>query len=79
MTKPCISNQRIASDLISYDRWLEEISISPATGWRWRRDNRIATININGRAYIRRSVIAEFERRAIAGEFAKTPKVPSRK
>lgn len=66
-----------AGDLVSYDRWLEELGISAPTGWRWRKSNLIRTVNINGRVYIRRSEIADFERRAQAGDFAKTRKTPT--
>ena len=26
-----------ASDLVSYDEWLNQLSITHATGWRWRK------------------------------------------
>jgi hypothetical protein len=67
-----------ASDLIAYDRWLESLPISPATGWRWRKRGLIETINIYGRVYVSRSAIAEFEARAAAGEFAREHKTPKR-
>ena len=67
-----------ASDLIAYDQWLASLPISAATGWRWRRRGWIATINIAGRVYVSRRDIAEFERRAAAGEFAKEHVTPKR-
>jgi hypothetical protein len=68
-----------ASDLLAYDRWLADLPISPATGWRWRKRGWISTINIAGRCYISRAVIAEFERRAAAGEFAREHVTPKRR
>jgi hypothetical protein len=67
-----------ASDLVAYDRWLAELPISPATGWRWRKRGWIPTINIAGRVYVSRSAIAQFERRAAAGEFAREHITPKR-
>jgi len=67
-----------ASDLVAYDEWLNQLSITGATGWRWRKRGWITTINICGRVYISRSAIAEFERRAAAGEFAKEHITPKR-
>ena len=79
MSTPHVSNPLPASDLVSYDRWLEEIGISSPTGWRWRKRGLIPTTNINGRVYVRRSDVAAFERRAQAGDFARTPTMPRRK
>jgi hypothetical protein len=67
-----------ASDLIAYDQWLASLPISPATGWRWRKRGWVPTVNICGRVYVSRSAIAEFERRAAAGEFAKQHVTPKR-
>lgn len=67
------------SSLVSFEKWLEDIDKTPATGWRWRKRGWIETVNICGRLYISRSVIAEFERRAAAGEFSKIHETPSRK
>jgi hypothetical protein len=68
----------LASDLIAYDHWLASLPISAATGWRWRQRGLIEVINIYGRCYVSRSAIAEFERRAAAGEFAKEHVTPKR-
>jgi hypothetical protein len=67
-----------ASDLLAYDQWLASLPISAATGWRWRKRGWLPTINICGRVYVSRSAIAEFERRATAGEFSKTHVTPKR-
>jgi hypothetical protein len=67
-----------ASNLLPYDSWLTGIKKTPATGWRWRKRGWIETVNICGRLYISRAAIAEFERRAAAGEFSQAHKAPSR-
>ena len=67
------------SSLFSYERWLEELDKTPATGWRWRKKGWIETVNICGHLYVTRAAIAEFERRAAAGEFSQTHKTPSRR
>ena len=69
----------LASDLFAYDEWLASIPISAATGWRWRQRGLIKVINIYGRCYVARSAIAEFERRAAAGEFAKEHFTPRKR
>gem|GEM_PF-4193872 len=35
-----------------FDAWLRSIPASSTTGWRWRKDNMIRTINISGRVYV---------------------------
>ena len=68
-----------ASSIVAFEPWLKEIDKTPATGWRWRRKGWIKTLNISGRLYVSRAAIAEFERRAAAGEFAKVHQTPRRK
>lgn len=59
------------SSFVSFDDWLESLGKTRATGWRWRKTHPwLETTNIFGRLYISREVIGEFERRAVAGEFA---------
>jgi hypothetical protein len=67
------------SNLIAYDHWLVEVGISSATGWRWRRDGLITTVNILGRVYVSRDAVEAFERRAAAGDFAKAHTTPRKK
>lgn len=67
------------SGLVSFEKWLQEIDKTPATGWRWRKKGWIATVNICGRLYVTRAAIAEFERRAAAGAFSKVHCTPRRK
>ena len=64
------------SSLVSFEKWLGEISKTSATGWRWRKRKWIETVNICGRLYVSRDAIAEFERRAAAGDFAQVHKTP---
>jgi hypothetical protein len=47
--------------------------ISDVTLWRWARRGWIKTANICGRPYVVLSSLAEFDRRATAGEFSKPP------
>ena len=66
------------SNLISVDRWLKDLGKTRVTGYRWRRDGLVSTINIYGRHYITRDEIARFEARAMAGEFTKAHAKPTR-
>jgi predicted site-specific integrase-resolvase len=65
--------------VICLAKWLEQIGVTPCTGWRWRKRGWLKTVNIAGRQYLTQSAIDEFNRRAAAGEFAQECKVPSRK
>ena len=67
---------RPVSDLIPFDEWLASLGRSKASGWRYRKQNLIPTVNLVGRIFVSRAAIAEFERRALAGEFAKTHRTP---
>jgi hypothetical protein len=68
-----------ASPIVLFDRFLESLGITPATGWRWRKRGWVHTLNICGRLYISRHEINRFEERATAGEFSKTHTTPKRK
>ena len=61
-----------------FGHWIEERGLSRVTGWRWRKNGWIKTINISGRVYVSTEAIAEFEARAKRGEFAKTVCPPIR-
>ena len=74
-----MQTQSYSSNLLSFESWLDEIGKTPATGWRWRQRGWIHTVNIAGRVYVHRDEIAEFERRAAAGEFSQVHKSPSLK
>lgn len=65
--------------VVSLQKWMEQIGVTACTIWRWRRKGWLHTVNIAGRQYLTQEAIEEFHRRAVAGEFAQTPKVPSRK
>jgi hypothetical protein len=69
-----IAQQFATSDLVAFEAWLSSINRTPVTGWRWRKRGLIHTINILGRLYVSRQAIAEFERRAAAGEFSQIHK-----
>ena len=58
------------------DKFMEESGLSPVTVWRYRKRGWLHCHNIAGHWYITRAAIAEFNRRAAAGEFAKTPQRP---
>jgi hypothetical protein len=77
MSDQSISGESV-SNLLAFERWLKDIGKTAATGWRWRKRGWILTVNIAGRVYVSRHAIAEFERRAIAGEFAKEHIIPKR-
>lgn len=56
--------------MTTFDNWWKGLSISATTAWRWREAGWITTVNINGRNYVTKEAVEEFERRAKAGEFA---------
>ena len=67
-----IKTQLPPGNLVSYDAWIRGLNKTRATGFRWRKEYRwLKTVNIFGRRYISRETIAEFERRAMAGELAR--------
>lgn len=71
-----IPNSHAVSDLVSYEQWRTELGISSCSAWRFRKRGAIKTVTLYGRLYVSRSAIAEFERRAAAGEFAGARKSP---
>jgi hypothetical protein len=62
--------------IVSLSKFCQEAGINPITAWRWRRAGWLATVNICGRQYRTGEAIADFLRRAEAGEFAKEHRVP---
>jgi len=62
--------------IVSLSKFCQEAGITPTTAWRWRRAGWLSTVNISGRQYLTGVAIADFLRRADAGEFAKEHKVP---
>lgn len=59
-------------DLVPFDEWLASLGRSKVSGWRYRKRGVISTVNLMGRIFVSRAAIAEFERKALNGEFAKT-------
>jgi hypothetical protein len=79
MQKNTTGSNTTAGTLSSFDVFLERLNKTRTTGWRWRRDGVIQTVNVFGKLYITREEIARFEVRAISGEFHKAAITPSRK
>ena len=67
-----------ASNLVSYDQWLNQLDKTRVTGFRWRKAGLIETVNIFGRLYVTREAVAAFEARAMSGEFSRASKIPKR-
>ena len=61
-----------------FNRWCRENGITRATGWRWRRDGIIKTINIYGRQYVSHDEEERFQERANRGDFYRGPHMPIR-
>jgi hypothetical protein len=72
-------NSSSTGAVISLNRWLAQVGVTPLTGWRWRKRGWLKTVNIAGRVYLTQEAIDEFHGRAVAGEFAREHKVPVRK
>ena len=75
--RPTTKHPAAAPALRRFDHWLASIPASPTSGWRWRKNGWIKTVNICGRCYISTEEIARFLGRAEAGEFSKEHKVPA--
>ena len=58
---------------IALNKWLDEIGTSSVTAWRWRSRGWLKVTNVGGRLFLRPEDLAEFDRRAASGEFAKCP------
>ncbi len=58
--------------LTPYDDWLRLVGLSRATGWRYRKDGWIATVNLAGRLYVTQKEVQRFSQRLEAGEFARS-------
>lgn len=64
--------------LVALNTWLTQVGVTPVTAWRWRRNGWLKTVNIQGRVYLSDEALAEFKRRAEAGDFAKVHKSPQK-
>lgn len=62
---------------LSLDKFMEQSGLSPVTCWRYRKRGWLETVVIANRHYVTREAIAEFNRRATAGEFAGNLSNPS--
>jgi hypothetical protein len=67
------------SPLVCFNKFLESLGVTPATGWRLRKRGWVETVNLAGRVFIARSEIERFHQRAAAGEFSQIHKTPKRK
>jgi hypothetical protein len=65
--------QPIATGLRAAKAVARDRGISDVTLWRWHRRKWIKTVNICGKNYVDLQSLADFDRRAATGEFAKAP------
>lgn len=80
MSIRCIDEDQEAKPAIqAFGNFVRRAGVSPITGWRWRRNGWIETLNIAGRVYVTDVAIERFRRRAVAGEFSRPHPVPSRR
>ena len=70
---PNNAGQPITTGLRSAKAVARDRGISDVTLWRWNRRKWIKTVNICGKNYVDLQSLADFDRRAAAGEFAKAP------
>ncbi len=71
--------QTVMTDLVpeqmqppmALDQFIARMGITRTTAWRWRKEGALRTVNIYGRVYVPAKEVAEFNRRAAAGEFQK--------
>lgn len=66
------------SNLIPLKNWVRAMGISSPTAWRWRKAGMFTTINIRGKLYVTKEIIAEFETKAAAGAFHQDSVTPKR-
>jgi predicted DNA-binding transcriptional regulator AlpA len=72
-----VAGQNSEPELISLRRFRADLGVVPSTAWRWVQRGWLGRpVNIGGRLYLTREQIAEFKRRAEAGEFASNIKPP---
>lgn len=71
-----ITEPEAEASLLAVNLFTRQAGISACTLWRWRKLGWLRTTNIAGRQYISSEDLAEFKRRAAAGEFSKPHPVP---
>jgi hypothetical protein len=64
--------------ILALSKFGREAGVDSVTLWRWRKRGWLETVNIAGRRYVTSDGLAEFQRRAAAGEFAQLHPVPRR-
>jgi hypothetical protein len=57
-----------AAKAVARDRGVSDVTL-----WRWRTRGWIKTANVSGKIYVDLASLADFDRRAAAGEFSKAP------
>lgn len=73
MNRKFASTDQYAAGLRAARAVASDRGISPITIWRWGRKGWITLINIAGKPYVDLASLAEFDRRAAAGEFSRPP------
>src|SRR3569833_1966793 len=73
-------NLSITNELpIALDKFIQTVGITDTTAWRWRKKGWLETANIAGRVYVTPEAAREFNRRMLAGEYAKKHVAPKKK
>jgi hypothetical protein len=60
-----------ATGLIAQSKFCSDAGIDPVTAWRYVQRGWLRPVKLANRVFFRASDLAEFERRAVAGEFAR--------
>jgi hypothetical protein len=76
--KVTTAEQEAEPSLLAINNLARQAGLSTVTVWRWRKNGWLRTTNIAGRQYLTREDLAEFKRRAAAGEFQREHKFPRR-
>lgn len=72
---PPSEDSRDESLLVSSDSWRASVGISRATLYRWVKEFGLKECYINGRKFLCRRTLREFERKVLAGAYGQTPNV----
>jgi hypothetical protein len=63
--------------IVALKKFSRDVGISAVTAWRWRKQGWLQTVTIAGRPYLTVEGLADFQRRAEAGEFSQPHRGPS--